>query len=299
MKRIVLTFALLIAATNAFAWGEAGHLMSNEAATLSLPTDMPSFFYRAFPQLIWLGYQPDRLRGAGPSIDATNLPDHFLNYEMVEGLNLPPDRYKYLALLESSGRRAHLGVANTEPGFSPWRIAEMTEELTAEFRQWRLNQGSAERRAIEGEIISTAGVLGHFVADGANPLHDTENYNGWVMPNPNGYVNDCQIHARFETDFVSHSIVVSDVTPKVASPILRTDYFTTALDFIKSSNALVERVYQLDKQNAFSEYGPISPDGKAFVTDRLAAGSSLLRDLWWSAWKNSEKPPKRRTVADG
>lgn len=295
MKRLVLMLALLTA-TNAFAWGEAGHLMSNEAATLSLPTDMPGFFYRSFPQLIWLGYQPDRLRGAGLSADATSLPDHFLNYEMVAGLNLPPDRYKYLALLESSGRRAHLGVANTEPGFSPWRIAEMTEKLTAEFRQWRLNQGSTERRAIENEIISTAGVLGHFVADIANPLHDTENYNGWIEPNPAGYVNDCLIHARFEADFVSHSVVVSDITPKVAPPILRTDYFTTALDFIKSSNALVQHLYQLDKQNAFSEYGPISADGKAFVTDRLAAGASLLRDLWWSAWKNSEKPPKRRTA---
>jgi len=115
MKRIVLTLALLIAATNAFAWGEAGHLMSNEAATLSLPADMPWFFYRAFPQLIWLGYQPDRLRSAGPSLDATNLPDHFLNYEMVDGLNLPPDRYKYVELLGSSGRLAHLGVANTVP----------------------------------------------------------------------------------------------------------------------------------------------------------------------------------------
>ena len=90
-----------------------------------------------------------------------------------------------------------------------------------DFRQWRASlPGSSERRALEDEIIATAGMLGHFVADGANPLHDTENYNGWVMTsNPNGYVNDCLIHARFETDFVSHSIVVGDITPKVASPI--------------------------------------------------------------------------------
>lgn len=289
MKRTVVTLAMLVVATNAFAWGEAGHLMSNEAATLSLPTDMPTFFYRAFPQLIWLAYQPDRLRGAGPSIDAANLSDHFLNYEMVAGMTLPPDRYRFLALMESSGRRARLGVTNTEVGFSPWRIAEMTEQLTAEFREWRYSaRGSSERRAIEGEIITTAGMLGHFVADAANPLHDTVNYNGWVMPNPNGYVNDCLIHARFETDFVSHAIAVADILPKVGAPVLRTDFFATALEFVKSSNALVERVYQLDRQNAFSEYGPVSVEGKRFTTGRLAAGASLLRDLWWSAWKNSE-----------
>ena len=295
MKRILVVTIFLAIATNAFAWGEAGHLMSNEAATLSLPTDMPHFFYRAFPQLVWLGYQPDRLHSAGPSFEATNAPDHFLNYEMVAGLDLPPDRYKYLALMDSSGRRAHLGVSNTEPGFSPWRVAEMSELLTQEFRQWRASSpATPERRAIEGEIISTAGVMGHFVADEANPLHDTENYNGWVMPNPDGYVNDCLIHARFESDFVSRAVVVSDIVPKVAAPVLRTDYFATALAFTVSSGKLVEQLYQLDKQGAFSELAPPSAEGKNFATDRLAAGASLLRDLWWSAWQNSAKPPKKR-----
>lgn len=300
MKRTALALAFLFAASNAFAWGEAGHLMSNEAATLTLPSDMPSFFYRAFPQLVWFGPQPDRLlHTSGPSFDAVDAPDHFLNYEMVAGLPLTPDRYQYLHVIESSGRLAHLGVSNSTPGFSPWRIAEMSDRLTGLFREWRNSAPrSAERRAIEDDIVVTAGVLGHFVADAANPLHDTYNYNGWLDANPNGYANDCQIHARFESDFVARSVVVNDIVAKVAPPVLRTDYFATALDFIKSSNTLVERVYQLDKQGAFSEIARPSLEGKAFATDRLAAGSSLLRDLWWSAWRNSEtKPPSRRAPA--
>ncbi|GAC1428228.1 MAG: hypothetical protein NVSMB68_00180 [Thermoanaerobaculia bacterium] len=295
MKRLLLILALFAFAGNAHAWGEAGHLMSSEAATLTLPTDMPHFFLRSFPQLIWLGYQPDRLRNAGPSLDAVNAPDHYLDYEMVAGLDLPPDRYKYMALMDSSGRRAHLGVANSEPGFSPWRIAELSEQLTVEFRQWRLiERGSSERRVIEAAIISTAGWMGHFVADAANPLHDTMNYNGWTAPNPNGYANDCQIHARFESDFVSRAIRTADVTAKVAPPVLRIDYFATALAFIKAANARVEDLYRLDQRDAFSEIASVSAEGKDFTTDRLAAGASLLRDLWWSAWRNSEKPVKRR-----
>ncbi len=295
MRRILLAVALLTLSSNAFAWGEAGHLMSNEAATLSLPAGMPLFFYRSFPELVWLGYQPDRLHNAGPSFEPTNAPDHFLNEEMVEGLDLPLDRYKYLALLYSSGRLAHLGVSNTEPGFSPWRVAEMSELLTAEFRQWRFSApDSPERTAIEGEIISTAGVMGHFVADEANPLHDTVNYNGWVMANPNGYANDCQIHARFETNFVSRAITTPDITARVAPPVLRTDYFETALAFIRSSQSLVEELYGLDKRGAFDPIASPSAEGKRFAAGRLAAGSSLLRDLWWSAWQNSAKAPKRR-----
>jgi hypothetical protein len=299
MKRLLIALAIITLVPNLLAWGEAGHLMSNEAATLALPNDMPHFFYRAFPQLVWLGYQPDRLRGAGPSLDAVNPPDHFLDYEFVAGLDLPNDRYKFLALMESSGRRAQKGITNSESGFLPWRIAEMAEQLTAEFRQWRFSAaGSSERRAIETDIIHTAGTLGHFVADASNPDHTTINYNGWVMSNPNGYATDCGAHARFETEFVSHAVSTSDVVPKVTAPVLRSDYFATALNFIKSSNALVEHLYRLDKGGAFSELGPISPEGKAFATNRLAAGASMLRDIWWSAWKNSEKAPRRRGSVD-
>jgi len=65
MKR-VLTFTLaFFACAPPFAWGEKGHYIVNEAATMSLPTDMPQFFYKAFPQLVWSAYDPDRWRGAG------------------------------------------------------------------------------------------------------------------------------------------------------------------------------------------------------------------------------------------
>ncbi|HSP13695.1 MAG TPA: nuclease [Thermoanaerobaculia bacterium] len=299
MIRTTFAIALIAVATNAFAWGEAGHLISNEAATLALPADMPQFFLRAFPQLVWLGPQPDRLKGVGPSLEAVNFPDHFLDYELAEGLVLPPDRYQFIQLMESSGRLEHEGITNAEAGFLPWRIAELSEQLTAEFRQWRFAApGSPERRALEGAIIDTAGMLGHFVADAANPHHTTINYNGWILPNPNRYANDCQIHARFESDFVSRSVTTADVMPKIAAPVLRTDYFTTAIAFIRSSNSHVERLYQLDKAGAFHPIGPISAEGKTFATDRLAAGASMLRDYWWSAWKRSaERPPSRRVSA--
>ncbi|MEA2163808.1 MAG: hypothetical protein QOK37_1935 [Thermoanaerobaculia bacterium] len=275
--------------------------MTNEAATIGLPTDMPQFFYRAFPQLTWLGPDPDRWKSSGiPSLDASNLPDHQLNYEYVAALQLPRDRYAFLALLISSGTQRRLGLRNTDPGFLPWRIAEMSEQLTVEWRLWRAAPaGSPERSFIERDIIRDSGILGHFVADASQPLHTTISYNGWIAPNPNGYANDCQIHSRFETEFVSHALSTEDLVPKLAAPQLRADYFDTAITFIRQSNALVEKTYQLDKAGDFSTFRyPISPAGKGFAADRLAAGASLLRDLWWSAWRNSEKPPKRREAVE-
>jgi hypothetical protein len=294
LKRLPVTLALLLTAANAFAWGQAGHLMSNEAATIGLPTDMPQFFYREFPQLIWLGPNPDRWRGGGPAIDAANSPDHQLNYEYVASMQLPRDRYSFVALLASSGTLRRYGIRNTDPGFLPWRIAEMCEQLTVEWRLWRAAApNSPERVFIERDIVRDSGVLGHFVADAANPLHDTIVYNGWTLPNPNGYANDCQIHARFETDFVTHTIATNDIVAKMAAPRLRADYFETAIGFIRDSNTLVERVYQIDKSGGFDIFRTPTPEAKSFAAERLAAGASLLRDLWWSAWRNSAVTPKR------
>src|SRR2546423_11500320 len=98
MKRAAAIAVHLLVALPLLAWGEKGHYLVNQAATLTLPNDMPAFFYKASSQLVWDAYDPDRWRGAGESLEAVNPPDHFLDYEYVADLNLPPDRYKYLDL---------------------------------------------------------------------------------------------------------------------------------------------------------------------------------------------------------
>ena len=297
-RRTVIFLAMvctLVAVPSTFAWGEKGHLIVNEAATLALPTDMPHFFYKAFPDLVWLAYDPDRWKGAGESIDAVNNPDHFLDYEFVEGLELPRSRYEFIALMESSGRLRRLGIENTTTGFVPWRIAELSEKLTGQFRQWRFSMpGSAERAILERDIVNTAGVLGHYVGDAANPHHATMHYNGWASAeNPHHYAIDCGTHSRFESVFIAHAVTVDDVKPKVVAPVLRIDPFAAAVDMIKSSNALTERLYQLDRESEFNIFKEDQTVGIGFASDRLAAGASMLRDLWWSAWKNSERSRRR------
>ena len=113
-------------------------------------------------------------------------------------------------------------------------------------------------------------------------------------PNPNGYANDCEIHSRFETAFVSHAITREDVFPRLAAPELTSDYFATGLSLIKDSNSIVERLYAMDRDGGFDVLRPVKPEAKEFVVARLAKGASVLRDLWWSAWKNSAQQPQRR-----
>ncbi|MHB0969882.1 MAG: phospholipase C/P1 nuclease family protein [Thermoanaerobaculia bacterium] len=295
MKRhLLLSLVLILVTPSAFAWGEKGHLLTNQAAAYGLPAEMPHFVHRAYSQLIYLGPEPDRWKGGGESLEGVNPPDHFLDYEYVSHLELPRQRYAYLALLEQSGTLRELGIANATAGFLPWKIAEVTEALEVQWRLWRdAEDGSIEKGQIEQNIIQLAGVLGHYVADSANPHHATVNYNGWVEENPHGFATDCETHSRFESTFVSRAITFSDVYPRIAAPQLRKDYFASALESVRASNALVETLYVLDRDGAFS--GAQTDKGVEFATARLAAAASLLRDLWWSTFVNSaEAPTKRR-----
>ena len=293
MKRLLVAAIVVLSSANAFAWGDTGHTIVNECATLTLPADMPQFFLRSFPELTYLGPEPDRIKRAGDSEDAVNLPDHQIDYEYADGIEpLPRSRYEFMDAMEKNGNYRRHGLNHDDPGYLPWRIAEGSQYLQKLFGMWRFADRS-DRPAIEREIVTVAGLLGHFVGDASNPHHTTTNYNGWVDANPNGYANDCEIHARFESTFVSHAVVRDDVTPRVAEPQLRTDYFAAGLELIMDSHSLVEKLYQIDKANGFDITLPVQPEAKAFAVSRLAKSSGLLRDLWWSAWVNSAPPVKR------
>jgi hypothetical protein len=63
-----------------------------------------------------------------------------------------------------------------------------------------------------------------------------------------------------------------------------------AWNYLRSSNALVEQLYLLDKQEPFGDK-TASPEHRKFVSARLAAGALMLRDLWWTAWVTSAPAP--------
>ena len=57
------------------------------------------------------------------------------------------------------------------------------------------------------------------------------------------------------------------------------------MHYLKSSNALVQKVYELDKAGGFRGAG--SREAFDFTTQTLAAGSQMLVDLCDTAWLDS------------
>jgi hypothetical protein len=150
--------------------------------------------------------------------------------------------------------------------------------------------------AVEQAITFYAGWMGHYVADGSQPLHTTIRYNGWVSPNPNGYTTQHDIHAQFETAYVSANITANNFAGFVHAPVTLDDPFPRYVEYLKQSNDLVEKVYALEKAGGFRDKG--SPEAFEFTTHRLAAGSQMLLNLWYTAWIESAKPtPEHPTPA--
>jgi hypothetical protein len=286
--------AVLVVPALVFAWGDVGHRIVGEAAALKLPSAAPAFLRNASRQLGYLNPEPDRWKSRAetsmdPALDRGTSPDHFVDMEMAP----PPvlaaalsarDRYGYLDTLTA----AH--VNGVVMGFLPFKMLEMSQELREDFRQWRAAPDSI-KPWIEARIIDDAGILGHYVADGSNPAHTTIQYNGWTGANPNGYATDKQFHARFESGFVRANVRLGDVLPHVDTVARVLPDLRAAINaYLRETNGLVERLYQIDKAHPFDSL-TAAPENKAFAVERLAAGARMLRDIWWTAWVTSAPTP--------
>ncbi len=294
----------------AHAWGRDGHMIVNELAVENLPVDLPAFMRNgnAVDVDTWMGPEPDRWkqRDAEPELVATQSPDHFLNYETavlgatkctdgtadcVDGYKFPRLRYDYIrAMAAVQVKHPELKSFET-PGFQPWQVEEVWERLKSDLREYRKETAANEDTSgAELAVLYDAGWLGHYVADGSQPLHLTIQYNGWTGPNPNGYTTEHKIHSLFESVYVSANIKPADVDPlvKTAAPVKIDDEWTQYWGYIDHSQGLVEKVYQLEKAGGFTGAG--TPEAKAFTEERLAAGAIELRDLIYSAWVHSADP---------
>lgn len=296
-KHFLLLLSAVLVATGfgsqriANAWGAHGHTISGAAAVQALPREMPKFFRGAADQLAYLNPEPDRWRNRGeaerdPAMNGAFAPDHFINFERIpESAWLAEDRFAFLADV-----RAKTGMILPEAGLSPFHILELFQRLRVAFGQWRAAPNKRTRGWIEQRIINDAGLLGHYVTDGANPLHTTIHHHGWIGENPKAYATDREIHARFEGLYVQAQVRLGDLTPHMKRPpqVLK-EPRREILAYLKESHTYVEELYTIDQRAPFNEL-TTAPANKQFAIERLVFGAQMLRDLWWTAWVTSVDP---------
>jgi hypothetical protein len=272
----------------AHAWGNEGHRLVNRLAAETLPASMPAFLRSdaAVKEIEYLGPEPDRWRShAEPELNTAQAPEHFIDLEPADAMGpLPPNRLDFEAEVFASGQRPE------KMGLLPWESIEVWERLKAALREYRvLFAAGKDTHPVEQAAIFYAGWLGHYVADGSQPLHTSIQYNGWTGPNPNGYTTEHQIHYQFESPFVAANVHEPEVRVKMTeAKAVDGDIFNGYVAYLRHSNTYVEKVYQLDKVGGFTGAG--SPESREFTAERLAAGASMLRDMIYTAWLESAKP---------
>ena len=288
------------------AWGNTGHRLVGVAAVRALPDDLPAFMRTpgAASDVGELAREPDRWKGAGQPHDRERDTAHFVDMDdqgrvMDErGMSidaLPRLRSDYDAALVAAG------LSVDDAGYLPYAIMDGYQQLVRDFATWRvLNAAEAretdpgkrawyrtDRERREALILRDAGVLGHYVGDGAQPHHTTIHYNGWNRdtPNPEGFTAARTTHQNFEGDFTARVARLDAVEAAMTAPSLDGfDLKPRVVAYLKTTLAEVTPFYRLEKAGGFQE---TNERGAAFVTARLAAGASELRDLITLAWRDS------------
>lgn len=285
----------------AWPWGIEGHSAINQVAAEKLPLDVPAFLRNAADQLAYIAPEPDRWRQPSElALKRFQEPDHFINLEAVQGMELPPDRYSFYRALavrrqETPGHPEDLLPEHV--GMQPYITIEVYERLVVAFREYRRALQEHRNPAYpEADAVFYAGWLGHYVGDGANPLHTSIHYDGWVGANPKGYTTSKTVHWKMEGIFVAANLnrlqfadLVSSQPQQLARP------FQDYLQYLRESHSHVEEVYELEKAGGFDGEG--TPASREFLRQRLAAGATMLRNMWYSAWLQSAERSAREAIA--
>ncbi len=287
----------LILTEQSLAWGVDGHRMINRLAVMNLPNDVPAFLRNgeALDMIEYLGPEPDRWKSrAEEELGTESSPDHYIDLEWADLAGpLPHHRYDFVRALEKAQvQHPDLPLTAEKVGMQPYAADEVWERLKAGMRAYRgLAAVNANTRPAETAILFYAGWLGHYVADGSQPLHVSIQFNGWTGVNPHGYTTDHTIHGLFESAYVSANVKPSDVAPlvrAVPAKLLGGDVFDDYVAYLRHTGSLTERTYQIEKAGGFAGAG--TPEGKSFAEERLAAGAIELRDMIYTAWVRSADP---------
>jgi hypothetical protein len=288
MRSLFAVVLLALAPSSVLAWGEKGHLMINRLAIETASPRLPEFMNSAREQLIYNGYEPDRWREEGRTspMNTAQAPDHFFDSEYWGAISsIEPDRYAFMAKLEAKK------IDLIRIGYVPYAIIENYGKLVNTFRFWRNAKTPQERESARANAVYAAGVLGHYVGDGSQPLHMSIHYNGWAdnVPNPGNYTKDRGFHTRYESTYVNAAVEPAAVRPKMRPPQRLSDVWGAVKQHLTAGFADLEPVYALEKAGEFNPERPRAK-GTDLIATEMARAATLLGNLWYTAWLESAEP---------
>jgi len=297
---LTMTIAMLLPAPPAMAWGVTAHRVINRIAVRTLPDEVPAFVKA---QIDWIGVRsstPDSWRLASePFLKIDEDPNHGWFREQFAFMTvIPRSRYEFVIALHDE----YLRLKPTDPegaaltnvrwtGTLPFAAVETYERIKVAMRGYRAALAAKQdTHFLELDTAFYIGWLGHYIADGAMPLHTSVHHDGWQGDNPKNYTREPRVHGRFESQFVDLiALQESDILARMPAARRLADPFDAILEHLDRSHTRVEQVYQLDQQKAFEDAA--NAPGRELVYTCTGEAAAMLRDLVYTAWLESAAAP--------
>ncbi len=259
-----------------FGWGNVGHSLINRNSTKHFPQEMNSF-------KLWSEFLAQHASDADyrKSQDPNEGNKHFIDIDNYQEFLIGNFPFSIDTLIAKYGWNYVW-----QQGILPWATKNTLDSLTFAFQSHNWERA---------KLI--AADLGHYVADGHQPLHITRNYDGQ-------FTNQRGIHSRYETHMINR--IQSEIT-FLEEPVI---YVQNPIEFI--FNYLFESYSYLDSLlradslaksitgNTTSEtyYQILWQHTNNFTKYLFQKASNRLASLIYTAWVNAGSPQLPQTLVE-
>lgn len=270
-KSLVFFFLLILGAQEARGWGHSVHQMVVDNARELLPREVRGFFNAGAGELREYVLEPDTvLRKEKGKKEARN---HYLNLDLLEPYpfaGIPADLPAALSRF-GEGKMARAGHL-------PWRLQELIEQLTDDFKAWRL-----------AAALVRAGHISHYIADATQPLHGTVNYDGQKSCNHG-------IHQAFEYRLIDRNLKMYRKAAREAqAPVVYLDHPAEwVLELMIETYPLNKEILRADRmavdlvKKGEGDYFTVLDERlQGLVVEQLARAGTATASCWMTAWINS------------
>ena len=272
-KLIALLFVLLfflIPSEKLFAWGETGHRIINRKAVDYFPPEMAAF-------KAWRDYLGEH--ASDPDIrrrtDKSEAPRHFIDIDYYKEFLLGKMIENEDSLISIYGLKTV-----TKVGLLPWATLDTFNNLIKAFKD---RDGD--------KAMSLASDLGHYVADGHQPMHTVVNYNGQLT-------NQKGVHVRYESEMINRYQDELENSFGDCHISQVKDPLKFIFGYISSSNSVCDVLFDADAL-ATKEAGSITSDEyyrlmwfrTKYITEvQFNKAAQDIAALIYTAWVDAGRP---------
>lgn len=280
-KTVCYFFVLLFFPSLCFAWGKRGHeaVGSLAAQLLAKEHKGAEFLSQHTFDMGYYNNAPDLIWKADGETYKKEFSQHFMDledYGKIKNLKWNKNRKEFFKKYPQIENRS---------GRSFWRIQELSEDLeriTKALGDKNLKKDVKAHHKIQAEWLVTAGVLGHYIADLAQPLHVTHNYDGELTDQKG-------IHHWFE------ETIIYELYPDIKTEAYNRAKakwaefhkenksktpFDLARELAQNSSGQIATLLKIDKEQGRFSARTSSSAYKELAVERISVGILYLAEIW-------------------